>query len=413
MNAVQAETSARLNSIAGEPTQRVFERTDIDGLIELLQDTGLADRMTVRQQADLVRCSTVRRYQAGEAIYREGEAAGTMGIVIDGAVEISRQNEDGVHVRLAIMRRGQSLGEGALTSGRRRTADVRALRPTVVLMVDVVAARDRDWISSFAVQLVSELNGRMQRATDRAIAAMREQLQEACRRSESGRFMAFFVAAMSLYTMSIGVTSRLVADPIAMSLFTNFGLLIAVCVTIGLIRTSVYSAAFFGLIVRSEWRRQLVESAAVAIALSLLLTAVKSVGIAVIPSLAGETVIDPQFDMGLFARPWQDSIITVAYVGLCPVQELLARGVLQGAFYTLLVGHRGAAIGAVLVSNAMFAAAHAHVSVWLAIGSFGTGLVWGIMYHRHRSLLGVSLCHAIVGFYGLEVLGLWRLARIV
>lgn len=99
------------------------------------------------------------------------------------------------------------------------------------------------------------------------------------------------------------------------------------------------------------------------------------------------------------------------YLLMCPMQELVVRGALQSSLAELLAGQPYAPLQAILLSNAMFAATHAHLSPVFSVVSFFPGLVWGILYYRQGSLLGVSICHMIIGVYALEPLGFDRLIR--
>ncbi|MEW6076614.1 MAG: acetate/propionate family kinase [Thermodesulfobacteriota bacterium] len=71
----------------------------------------------------------------GEAIIRFGEAGHFFGVILDGRIEISRANADGVRERLNVLEKGEFFGEMSLMTGEPTTADVSALTDARVVMV--------------------------------------------------------------------------------------------------------------------------------------------------------------------------------------------------------------------------------------------------------------------------------------
>ncbi|MBT4086605.1 MAG: CPBP family intramembrane metalloprotease, partial [Alphaproteobacteria bacterium] len=61
---------------------------------------------------------------------------------------------------------------------------------------------------------------------------------------------------------------------------------------------------------------------------------------------------------------------------------------------------------AIIVSNFVFAAAHTHLNVGFALATFAGGLFFGWLFHRNRSIVGVTVAHFMIGGTALFVLGL-------
>ncbi len=59
----------------------------------------------------------------------------------------------------------------------------------------------------------------------------------------------------------------------------------------------------------------------------------------------------------------------------------------------------------IVVSNALFASAHLHLSVSFAFVAFLLGLLWGALFARQRNIVGVSVSHTLCGWFGFLVLG--------
>ena len=97
----------------------------------------------------------------------------------------------------------------------------------------------------------------------------------------------------------------------------------------------------------------------------------------------------------------------VIYALFVPVQEVIARCGIQSLLVEFLYGSevRRATV-AIIVSNFVFAAAHTHLNVGFALATFAGGLFFGWLFHRNRSIVGVTVAHFMIGGTALFVLGL-------
>ncbi len=119
----------------------------------------------------------------------------------------------------------------------------------------------------------------------------------------------------------------------------------------------------------------------------------------------------PVFDaFNLFNVPKSDDpvMMLVLYIFLyclfCPLQELLFRGFIQGSCEAFLKG-RNVAVSANVIGTGLFAISHLHAVPLLAIGVIPLSVLWGIMFTRSKSIIGCSLSHIIIGFWGIFILG--------
>lgn len=95
------------------------------------------------------------------------------------------------------------------------------------------------------------------------------------------------------------------------------------------------------------------------------------------------------------------------YALFVPVQEIIARCGLQSLIRESLYGSDRYRTGtAIFVSNLIFAAAHVHLNVGIAVATFFGGVFWGWLFHRRRSIVGVSVSHIMIGGAALFALGL-------
>lgn len=138
--------------------------TTADKIVELLGRVPLFEglrRPDLERIAGLLRS---RSAQTGELLFREGDPGDKFYIIFAGSVEILKERPRGDHERLAVKRAGEAFGELSLLTAAPRSASVRALEPTQLL----VASRAR-----FEALLGGEtLAIRLMRSLARALPAL-------------------------------------------------------------------------------------------------------------------------------------------------------------------------------------------------------------------------------------------------
>jgi CRP-like cAMP-binding protein len=89
-------------------------------------------------EEDLAQISEVahpRRFAAGEAVFREGDASNTCYIVRSGRARAVREHGDGRQLALATFGAGEIFGELAMFDDERRSATVEAIEPLETLAI--------------------------------------------------------------------------------------------------------------------------------------------------------------------------------------------------------------------------------------------------------------------------------------
>jgi membrane protease YdiL (CAAX protease family) len=151
----------------------------------------------------------------------------------------------------------------------------------------------------------------------------------------------------------------------------------------------------FGLTLKGSWRA-IKESLIATFAVIILITLARLWCVFRVASFAGEPVFE--FSVILNRAFW-------IYLVMAFGQEFLARGVFQSVIEGLLGGRRSK-LWAVVLATMIFAVTHTFYTFWLSVASIGGGLMWGWLYLRHRTVIGIGLSHFIVGNY-LWVTGFW------
>jgi CRP/FNR family cyclic AMP-dependent transcriptional regulator len=111
---------------------------------------------------------TIKKFAAGDVIFRQGDPAGEMYVIRNGRVAVSLL-DDGTPTTLATLKKGDFFGEMSFFDGKPRSATVTALDD---LVVDAVSA------AQFAAQVDDALREMIARLSGR-IRAVDEMLEKA------------------------------------------------------------------------------------------------------------------------------------------------------------------------------------------------------------------------------------------
>ncbi len=330
----------------------------------------------------------------GDVVIREGEVGDHALLIAQGEIEVFRDGSGDVLARLGA---GMLLGELALTSGQPRAASARAVGAARAWRIDRglferYLLNNPELDSLFAKKVYAQLS--------RSHAALRAQygaLEEA-----DGRYraLAFLFVAMMLMLSGYALLNALVLDGLGVASgspvrfwFSRVMEGCALVVLVTLARRCGLDRAAMGVSGRG-----LARALGEGVVLSLPLMAVMALlRVRLWPPEAEAPLVD------WVLLDWT----YLSYAVVAPVQEWIARGVFQTAIERLLPGrHRGMA--AVVIASLVFSMLHLHLNPALAVVSLISGLIWGAMFVRHRSLAGVSVSHFLLGNWA-GLIGLWGL----
>lgn len=355
----------------------------------------------VDQLAPLLICE---EFAAGAVILREGEDSDRICLLAAGRVAILKGGDG---ARLGSVEAGAYFGEMGVLSGAPRSTTVAAEDAVVLWSLSLDGLRRFRAITGVDLLTLSlkaqagVLGERLTRTNAVAADSIRERMEEYRLRVSFGTLFTNVIVLVFLYTSALGLLRQFAASG-GSSTLTTSALLVLMTVGAGwAMKTSGFPAATFGVTLLG-WRRVLPESLAWSAAFCAIMTGAKAALL-----LWGEGYAHlPMF------KPWVSADGPLAtlvayglYALLSPMQEFVARGMLQGSLQKMLTG-RHAGWRAILVANAIFSISHQHLGLAYALAVFIPGMFWGWLYRRHGSLLGVSVSHVLIGLWGTGMLDL-------
>ena len=170
-------------------------------------------------------------------------------------------------------------------------------------------------------------------------------------------------------------------------------------ITLSIVILTIYTMRLplkdFGLTL-TGWKRAIIESLFISAPVIALLALFKVMMNNYYPGIFKETQI---LNFSYFGMSY------ILYLLIAPVQEFIARGAMQGSLTRLFSG-RYSGLMVVLVTSFLFGALHMCHSINLSIAALLTSCLWGWMYLRQKTIIGVSLSHFLIG-NAAGLMGFW------
>ncbi len=327
----------------------------------------------------------VEQFAAGEVIVEQGVRYETLKVLFHGVAEVAYTDPSsgGSHV-VATLEPGDHFGEMAFLSGEAATASVRATTPATVLVIDRERAAATGVDSALLANLAALQVERLEGANRRQVAAMESTIAA---QREQNAFGRFYIATIVLFAISTAIPNYDHESPTVQLWMRWFFLVLILVPAVVTVRAHSLSLADFG-VTRRGWARSLGEGLLVALAMIPVLVGFK---------LVRGPVGDPLFSwrtLDFYTGP-QLLFYAISYVPHSAIQEFIARGVGQGSLERFMADAPPAK--PIVIASSLFAILHLHLSLEAAVLTFVVSLLFGWVYHRHQSLVGVTALHAVLG----------------
>ena len=369
----------------------------------LLREVGrwLVKGLDESEVDTLIALSRAVVLEPGRCLVVEGKVHGTILILLEGHADVVRDVE-GVEVELNTVGPGAVLGEMSFFDDSAAGATVRARSQVRALMFgrrDLSRERLGPTLDVLRANIGERVIERQRQLTERFVATARDKLAIEADRREFGVFFSVMVVLLGVFQTLAAFVAQGTFTVGTME-FSWVGLL-AFAIPLSYLGWFAWRSgrplSDFGL-TWVGWQRSLSES---------LLIALPMIALAILGKwmfraggwLEGDLMDGPFFTTKTL---FEDALLFSGFAGVVvsrmqgflhhSLQELLMRGVIQGALTRLY----GSTWGAIVASSALFAVGHLFISVPFAVMSFVGGLFFGAVYARHRTLVGVCVLHFLL-----------------
>jgi CRP-like cAMP-binding protein/membrane protease YdiL (CAAX protease family) len=367
-----------------------------EGVVSFLRQLPFLLSLDDAEVTLLARAVEHLQLPAGALVLREGLPSDAQHFVYRGSVEVLKHapgESEADALPIHQIDRGSVFGEMSFIDGDPASATIRAANDCELLRVSRSAL---DAVTAdTSIPLVDRLNGavaqavirRLRLISDNHVLALQREIREIHLHHQ---FERFFMATMVLFGIASLVQKLIQAEtsPWQHMAFSWGFLLLSVAPMAWFALRQPRPLADFGVTLRG-WQKSLAES----LALSLALAALASLVALVVLRKPGQ----PLLSWGSVATytPAQMTVFLIGYPLHSLLQEFIGRGVIQTSLSHLMP--RKGPMVPVLLTSALFGVYHLYVSISFALLTVVISMVFGWLYARHRTLLGVTLFHTAIG----------------
>ncbi|MDG4720074.1 MULTISPECIES: cyclic nucleotide-binding domain-containing protein [Thalassospira] len=323
---------------------------------------------------------------AGTQLITEGDLTTSFYYIRKGHVVVYREAHDGLEERLlGDLHDGRVLGEISLLDGKPRSASARVAEDTDLIEfnpADILKLPNGEEIlSDLRGSLAVAVTGRMREQNDKYIASMEREMIAI---KDQQLFGQFFLYTMGVMAIGMVVNDILSNHVLKVNIYTQtFAwqyLMIILVPSFFVIRKMGIPFSELGW-TKVGFKKSFWEG----IVFSIISMAVVFAAAWAMEELGIKEKTPAPFILGP----------TLSYFFHSLLQEMIARGFLQSSFQRFLNDKRG--IRSVVLASVLFGVFHLHFGVTAVLMTAVSGILFGMLYLRHRNLVGPTLVHFFAG----------------
>lgn len=335
---------------------------------------------------NLEKIAEVLPFKDGEIIVRQGDLSEEVYFIGQGAVDIVSEETQMV---LSTLHAGESFGELAFLDGSPRSVTIRANGDIELYALTKSGLLNYPDDSKFLAKLYHSIaidsSEKLKKTTSNYAQSLRNELAML---KEKGRFQQFLITTLVgssvVLTVSDYAKSQLPQSAIYTDLFAWIYLTLMVAPTLYFALKSEIPAREFGLNLRN-WKKALIEGAAItAVCMIIMFGAFFYMCANQMYGLPE----NPQFSILPFF-----TLKSLLYFLHSSGQEFLSRGIFLGALLRFL----GSKKQAIFLSSMVFSLSHVPYGIALVLPTLIGGVLFSLLYLRHRNLIGVTFVHWALG----------------
>lgn len=375
---------------------------------EIIKANPLFAGLSEPMMGELLDLMYEERVSVGVNIVQEGQPGDSLYIIRAGRAEVLKEDDHGEYHHIAMLKPGDVIGEISLIDRRPRSATVRAVETTQLIAVkfDELYKRSKpetSLINMLKVNFAQSLSANIRKLNTRTVNKLKDQLRFSQKQVHMGHYVFNLMTLVCLYVLAMSIFNSVVSlEPATAYLSVpvvylfGFGFY-------NLIRKSEFPMKNFGVTLEG-WEYAIKDSFILTLLVMCPLVLVaKLIAVAVVPKMAGASTF---YYAGILSALSQKErfILMLSFVCYAPVIEFMARGVAQTSFM-VFISDRSRKWQSIVLAAMFFSLTHAHISIALALATFGMSLFWGWLFTRHTTLVGVMLSHLILGGFALFIVG--------
>ncbi len=360
----------------------------------------LFDGLSEVELTSLVPYFVTLHMRTGQIVTLEGQKPDLLYLIADGTLEVIKKDpETGQNHIIATLTKYNSIGEMALLDEKPRSASVRAIGPATLYAITIDDIKKFAAVHLQAYMLVlknigKETSQRLRYTNEVTISSLTRQMR-------MGNFLITAIIVLCSYAFFLKFMPEFVKKS---RTDVNASLIILISVVFPIlyfIKFKDYSIGqnWFNI---SNWKRNIIEAILYTLPILALIVAVKAFAMKEFSHLPYHALFDGPFVMNDFS-PKILTFFSIYLLG-CLIQEFIVRGILQESLQIFLSG-RAVVLRSIFVSNIFYSTIHFYLPLSYTIAALIFGFYLGWLYSRQKTLLGVTVAHAIIGVWTIYIVG--------
>lgn len=357
----------------------------------------LLDGFSPEELEEVSSLFTEVRVNTGDLLIQEGKKEELFFFITSGTLAVLK---DGLQI--GVLSQGDVVGELAILETTPRIASVKALEPAVTLAVNVHKLSNH-LITKFANNLSYLCSMRLSSTDLMTAQSLQRDLSQNKKRAMLGITANRTAIGATVYHLAISQSFKYI-PPVALSILTASILCLVLSWFCYDAHKQGYSLNRYGMTIRN-WKRSVIETFIFTIPLLLGIVIFKKALISTTTVYAGQ----PLFRFGLGLSGLTSHQLLFAYIAFAiyllfiPAQDFFFRGFLQNSWERFASGPYRTVI-AVFVSSIIYIDAHFYLTFSFLV--FLPSFLWGWLFARHRTLIGISMGHTLLSFWAFWVVGI-------
>jgi hypothetical protein len=375
---------------------------DIHSYIPSLKNTLIFKHLNEQQIHSVLSESKIIEIEKDDYIVKQNSVGTSFFILLAGEAESFLES---THSLIASYQIGEAIGQVAAIDNRPRSANVKATQKCTLLEINLDKLSSQKLHEGYArlIKNIAITIANFLRDTN----FKKEQLYK--EKIKAGKMSIIIIFAICFFAFLFRLLGNTVAVKNELVFSTLMGIFVLIFL-LTLMKQGGYKKEFYGLTTK-DWKISLKESVLFTLPVLALMTLFQWLLITHIPAFHNLHLFPYLFSFSTRAVPLKTYFIFFSYLLIyiisCPIQELIARGALQGLLKEYLAGTQKWLY--IIGANLIFGMLHLYLSIGYALGALLPGLFWGYLYDRHRSIIGVSFSHIMIGVWAIYILGIHRI----
>lgn len=353
--------------------------------IQFLKKTSLLKNLALEDCERLVESCKLVNFSQGDNIVEQGKDYNSLKILFHGTLEVvSEDPETGKSFIVSSLSAGAHFGEKGFLGNGASTATVRAKTDCSVLHLSRDDALSLEVYQTLTENIAGAQADRLHSSNLMQIKMLQHAIDQ---QKEQNSFGRFYIATIVLFAVSSLVPDYANESPSFQLAMRWLFLFLILMPAVYAVRQQEAPLSVFGVTLVG-WKTAVKEGLLISAVLLPIIILFKIISSPAAEPLITWETIDNYSSMQLL-------FYLVTYIPHAVIQEFIARGVGQGSLQRFMPESHF--MRPILIASALFAILHLHLSIEAALFTLVISIVFGYVYYRHKTLIGVIVLHVLLG----------------